>query len=107
VKDLQEAGAKIVPVSPNTVDLRNALQILAKQEGITRILSEGGATLAAGLIQLNLVDDFIVTRAPKLIGSAGISAIGDLGLASLAEAPYFTRIEILPLGNDIAEIYRK
>ncbi len=57
----------------------------AGQFGITSILVEGGAGLAASFIRAGLVDKFIFFVAPKLIGG-GISSIADLGVGHPSEA---------------------
>ncbi|MHA1571405.1 MAG: bifunctional diaminohydroxyphosphoribosylaminopyrimidine deaminase/5-amino-6-(5-phosphoribosylamino)uracil reductase RibD, partial [Alphaproteobacteria bacterium] len=58
----------IVPAAANGwVDLEKALAALGAR-GLTRVLVEGGAHLAASLLQASLVDEIAWFRAPKLIG---------------------------------------
>ena len=68
------------------LDLTRALEALAAK-GLTRILSEGGSTLAAGLITAGLVDELALFSGGVLIGAEGHPALGPLGLAALADAP--------------------
>ena len=80
-------------------DLPAALTLLAAQ-GLTRILCEGGATLAASLIRASLVDDLITYTAGTLIGAEGHPALGPLNLATLAAAPRLTLRSTQPIGPD-------
>ena len=81
------------------VDLTDALQRLASL-GLTRILCEGGASLAAALIRARLVDDLITFTAGKLIGGTGHAALGPLAHARLADLPTLTLIAHRQIGPD-------
>ncbi|MBB3912125.1 bifunctional diaminohydroxyphosphoribosylaminopyrimidine deaminase/5-amino-6-(5-phosphoribosylamino)uracil reductase RibD [Sphingomonas desiccabilis] len=75
--------------------------------GVDHLLVEGGAGAAAAFLAADAVDRLLFYRAPILIG-AGTSAIGDLGLASLAEAHGRWRfIEARSLGSDRREVYER
>lgn len=95
-------GARLLPCppSPEGLNLTAALRLLAA-EGLTRILSEGGGTLAAALLRAGLVDDLIQFTAGKTIGAEGRPAIGPLSLATLATAPQFYLLETRAVGPDI------
>jgi diaminohydroxyphosphoribosylaminopyrimidine deaminase/5-amino-6-(5-phosphoribosylamino)uracil reductase len=54
--------------------------------GITRVLVEGGAELAASLLRQRLVDRLAWFRAPMLLGGDGQAAIAALGVDALAQA---------------------
>jgi diaminohydroxyphosphoribosylaminopyrimidine deaminase/5-amino-6-(5-phosphoribosylamino)uracil reductase len=74
---------------------------------VNDLLVEGGAGAAAAFLAADLVDRLIVYRAPILIG-AGLSAIGDIGLASLADAHgCWTLIDSTALGTDRREVYER
>lgn len=88
------------------LDLTAAFRALAGA-GLTRILCEGGGTLAAGLIRADLVDDLALYSAGKLIGGDGRAALGALGLARLAEAPAFALVESRPLGPDLYSLWQR
>ena len=94
-------GARLLPcpLAHGHLDLTAALKILAAQ-GITRILSEGGGTVAAALIAAGLVDDLIHLTAGRLIGADGTAALGPLALPRLADAPAFRLIAQQALGPD-------
>ena len=94
-------GATLIetPEANGHLDLTAALQALAAK-GLTRILSEGGATLAAALVKARLVDDLALFSGGLLIGAEGHPALGPLGLTTLARAPRFTLRETRRLGPD-------
>ena len=103
---LAKAGVRLlhVPRVAGGVDLERALKALG-DEGLTRVLVEGGATLAAGLLKAHLVDQIAQFRAPAAIGGDGLGAIGALGLSGLKEMPRFRPVETLRLVEDVLETY--
>lgn len=74
--------------------------------GLTRILVEGGATLAAAFLKAGLADRFAWFRAPMILGGDGIPAAGALGLAGLDQAPRLELLSRASFGADVLEIYR-
>ncbi|MFZ2007696.1 MAG: bifunctional diaminohydroxyphosphoribosylaminopyrimidine deaminase/5-amino-6-(5-phosphoribosylamino)uracil reductase RibD [Stellaceae bacterium] len=104
---LAKAGVKIIRVAPDAaegVDLPGLLQKLG-DEGLTRLLVEGGGRLAASLLRAKLVDRLVWMRAPLLIGNDGVPAIAALDLAALAAAPRFTLASAETAGGDVIETY--
>ena len=96
-----------VPARPGgATDLAAALSALAKK-GITRVLVEGGATLAAALVRADLVDRIAWFRAPTLIGGDGLPALSALGVAAPDRARRFVRIGIERIGEDVLETLRR
>ena len=96
-----------VPATPDhTVDMAAAFQELGRR-GLTRVLVEGGATLAAVLLRAVLVDRLAWFHAPSLIGGDGIPAVAPLGITNLEDAPRFERLSLEPVGDDVLEILRK
>lgn len=75
-------------------------------KGITRLLVEGGSKIATSFVKENLVDELIWIKAPILIGSDGIPAIGQLNLHSVGSCPHFTRVSSEQFGSDTVEVYR-
>ncbi|MDQ2065732.1 bifunctional diaminohydroxyphosphoribosylaminopyrimidine deaminase/5-amino-6-(5-phosphoribosylamino)uracil reductase RibD [Xinfangfangia sp. CPCC 101601] len=100
-KSWADTGARLIecPEADGHLNLTEALRRLAA-EGVTRILCEGGGTLAARLIALNLVDELALYQAGCLIGAEGTAALGRLGLTALSEAPRLKRLETQSLGPD-------
>jgi len=107
-KALEAAGVKLIelPVSPAGVDLAAGAKQLAKA-GLTRILSEGGGTLAAGLLRANLVDRLAWFHAPGIIGGDGWPAAQAFGITQLSAMPRFTLAAQERFGEDLLTTYRK
>jgi diaminohydroxyphosphoribosylaminopyrimidine deaminase / 5-amino-6-(5-phosphoribosylamino)uracil reductase len=106
---LAAQGVKIIADEPDVmgnIDLATLLRRLG-DEGLTRLLVEGGGTLAAALLGAGLVDRLIWMRAPLLIGGDGIPAVAGLRLGDLADAPRFTLISSGIVGGDLIETYRR
>src|ERR1700736_3292865 len=103
-----DSGVTLIDVGSDAegqIDLAAALAALGER-GITRLLVEGGAKLAASLFRAGLVDRLAWVHAPLLIGGDGVPAIGNLGLAELAEAPGFERVSMESVGADVLSIFR-
>ncbi|GGD65988.1 bifunctional diaminohydroxyphosphoribosylaminopyrimidine deaminase/5-amino-6-(5-phosphoribosylamino)uracil reductase RibD [Erythrobacter arachoides] len=82
-------------------------QAIGGMEGVRFLFVEGGAGAAAAFLQHDLVDRLLLYRAPILIGG-GRTGVGDIGLASLADAHgRWRREDIRPLGPDTLEIYTR
>ncbi|MCH4249611.1 MAG: bifunctional diaminohydroxyphosphoribosylaminopyrimidine deaminase/5-amino-6-(5-phosphoribosylamino)uracil reductase RibD [Microbacteriaceae bacterium] len=70
------------------------------QQGMRRVLVEGGPTLAAAFLTAGLADELDLYLAPLLLGE-GRPAIGDLGIATLADAQHLTIDAVERLGTDL------
>lgn len=77
------------------------------ERGLTSVLVEGGAQIAASFVSAGLVDNLYVFSSGKIIGNSGLNAIGDLDLAALPDAPHFIPTGIRRLGPDMLATYRK
>ena len=99
-------GATLIetPEANGHLDLTAALQALAAK-GLTRILSEGVATLAAALVKARLVDDLALFSGGLLIGAEGHPALGPLGLTALADGPRPRLREARTLGPDTLSLW--
>jgi diaminohydroxyphosphoribosylaminopyrimidine deaminase/5-amino-6-(5-phosphoribosylamino)uracil reductase len=73
------------------LDLAAALQALGAA-GLTRLLVEGGAGLAGGLLCAGVVDRLAWFHAPAVLGADALAAISPLGVATLAAMPRFRRV---------------
>jgi 2,5-diamino-6-(ribosylamino)-4(3H)-pyrimidinone 5'-phosphate reductase len=69
VEWLFEQGVQVYVMGERQVDLKGALQCL-KEQGIHRLLVEGGGTLNEELLKQNLVDEIRVYIAPMIFGGA-------------------------------------
>jgi diaminohydroxyphosphoribosylaminopyrimidine deaminase/5-amino-6-(5-phosphoribosylamino)uracil reductase len=86
------------------VDLHAVLADLA-QRGINELHVEGGPRLNAALLAADLVDEFLLYLAPKLIGP-GLSIAALPELTALDDAPTLRFISAAPCGNDLRIIAR-
>ena len=91
---------------PDGIDLNWTLETLAAR-GLTRVLVEGGGRLAAALLRLDLVDRLAWFRAPSMMGDDGVPMAAGLGIEVLSQIPRFVRTELLALGADLLETYRR
>jgi len=93
---------RVPPAADGTLDLKASLSALAER-GLTRVLVEGGARLAAGLIRAGLVDRLEWFRSASLIGGDGTPALAALGVDHPDQSPRFDRIASRRAGDDLAE----
>src|SRR4051812_39488005 len=67
---------------------------------VRRLLLEGGPTLVAAFLRDGLVDEIVIHLAPMLLG-AGPWLVGDLGIATLADALSLDVVDVTRLGGDV------
>ena len=106
---LASSGVEVIDVpatATGETDLAAALAALVRK-GITRVLVEGGARLAAALVRGGLIDRIAWFRAPSLIGGDGRSALDTLGVAAPGAAPHFVRIGCEAIGDDLLETLQR
>jgi diaminohydroxyphosphoribosylaminopyrimidine deaminase/5-amino-6-(5-phosphoribosylamino)uracil reductase len=104
-----EAGVQILPVpwAKPGLDLAALLGALA-QRGVTRVMAEGGAGLAAALLRGGFVDRLAWFHAPGVMGGDGLPAVQPLPLAVLSAMPRFRRVSSRPVGADwLTELERE
>jgi diaminohydroxyphosphoribosylaminopyrimidine deaminase/5-amino-6-(5-phosphoribosylamino)uracil reductase len=82
------------------IDLIATFHELANR-GLTRILVEGGSSLATSLMRLDLIDRIAWFQAPIFLGNDGVAAIKSLGIDDLEYAHKFRRISVSKSGNDL------
>ena len=104
----RSAGVDLVPVpdSEGQVDVGSLMQNLGTR-GLTRVLCEGGGTLAASLLSAGLVDQLVVFSAGKVLGAEGKPAVGALGISQLSMAPEFELTGRCRVGADIMHVWRQ
>jgi diaminohydroxyphosphoribosylaminopyrimidine deaminase/5-amino-6-(5-phosphoribosylamino)uracil reductase len=105
---LAGAGVKLfeLPASSAGIDLLAGAKILA-QNGLTRVLVEGGGTLAAGLLRAGLVDRLAWFHAPGIIGGDGWPSAQGFGVQRLADMPRFVPVAHERWGEDCLTTFRK
>ncbi len=104
----RQAGADLVPVpdSEGQIDVASMMRNLGAR-GLTRVLCEGGGTLAASLLSAGLVDQLVVFSAGKVLGAEGKPSVGDLGVSQISMAPEFGLMEQRRVGADIMHVWRR
>jgi diaminohydroxyphosphoribosylaminopyrimidine deaminase/5-amino-6-(5-phosphoribosylamino)uracil reductase len=105
---LQNHGLKVFRVGAHgaQLDLAAVMTLLA-QQGITRLMVEGGPILAAALVAENLVDAAVLLRSRRPIGGEGIDALEGMPLTALTQSPHLRARAIESLGEDIAETFER
>jgi len=83
---------------------REALVAL-RERGVQSLLVEGGATLAAALVQDALVDRMVIFRAPLVLGAGSLNAFGTAMAARAADAPRWRLVESRRFGDDEMTVY--
>ena len=101
------AGVEVIEVAPDGDGHPDALATFNAlgERGITRLLVEGGAHIAAALLGARLVDRLECFRAPNIIGGDGAPAAEAFALDRLADAPAFVRHAVSELGGDLLEAF--
>ena len=96
------AGRRVLDDAAETVLLRTrdpheALAALRERDR-QHVFLEGGPTLAGAFLREGLVDEVVTYLAPMLLG-AGRSAVGDLGIESIADALHLDVTDVTLLGD--------
>jgi len=92
------------PDSIDPLDLKDGLEFLAAK-GITRLMVEGGPTLASAMIAADLVDEAVLFYSAKAVGEGGIEALDGAAWAMLKQRLTLTASE--PVGPDRQETYQR
>jgi diaminohydroxyphosphoribosylaminopyrimidine deaminase / 5-amino-6-(5-phosphoribosylamino)uracil reductase len=105
---LSAAGAHVlrVPSPDGRLDISAVLKVLAER-GITRLMVEGGPTLAASLVATDLVDEAKLFRSAKMVGADAINALEGLPLGALVDSPRLKRVKSEQVGADALDIFER
>lgn len=109
LKVFRDCGVEVLPVTPDAAGLPDMMQAAAALagHGITRVLVEGGARLAASALRAGLIDRLEWFRAATVIGGDGLAAVAPFGVDRLADACGFQRTGIRRAGADVVESYAR
>lgn len=99
---LAAAGVRCLQVAHDDmgIDPGAALAALGAA-GLTRVLAEGGARLAAALLRAGLVDRLAWFSAPSLMGGDGWPAVQAMAVRQLSGMARFRRVAQRPVGPDL------
>jgi diaminohydroxyphosphoribosylaminopyrimidine deaminase/5-amino-6-(5-phosphoribosylamino)uracil reductase len=105
---LGAAGAQVIrapgaSTAPG-LDLHAVLRTLAEQ-GITRLLVEGGSRVASSLVSSDLADEVWLLRGPEAIGADGVPALDASPLSAITASPRLKLRASEALGTDTLTIY--
>ncbi|QOZ26278.1 bifunctional diaminohydroxyphosphoribosylaminopyrimidine deaminase/5-amino-6-(5-phosphoribosylamino)uracil reductase RibD [Bradyrhizobium sp. CCBAU 51753] len=107
---LGAAGAQVIRVTAAAsgpgLDLPAVLHALAER-GITRLMVEGGARVAASFVAAGLIDEAWLLRGPEAVGAGGVPALDALPLAAITQSPAFRLHASEMLGKDSLSIYER
>lgn len=105
---LGAAGAQVMRAAEadRGLDLYAVLHELSAR-GITRLMVEGGARVAASFVAADLVDEIWLLRGAGTIGEGGIAALGDLPLSAITQSPRYRASMSDVLGEDVLTIYER
>ncbi len=98
---LTEAGVTVLRVGTGSggLDIQAMLKLVAER-GITRLLVEGGARVAASFVSNGLADEVILFRAPVVIGPDGVRALAGGALSAIERSPRYRIAVDARLGED-------
>ncbi|MBM3528791.1 MAG: bifunctional diaminohydroxyphosphoribosylaminopyrimidine deaminase/5-amino-6-(5-phosphoribosylamino)uracil reductase RibD [Alphaproteobacteria bacterium] len=104
---LRAKGVEVLRVDERNgrLDIPAVLKALAER-GITRLMVEGGPTVAASFVQAGLVDEAAVFRAPNPI-EGGIGALEGLPLTALTQAAWLKPVATEAVGADTLQTYER
>ena len=105
---LRARGAEVfrVNAADGRLDPKEIVKVLAGR-GITRLMVEGGPTVAASFVQADLVDEAALFRSPNPVGADGIDALEGLPLTALTQSARLKPIASEAVGGDIVEMFER
>lgn len=105
---LRDKGVEVLRVEATAgrFDIAKLLKVLAER-GITRLMVEGGPTVAASFVKAGLVDEVTLFRSPKTIGPDGVDALEGMPLTALTNSPKLKSVGTTPVGVDAMEQFER
>ena len=105
---LGAAGAQVIRIhaTPGGFDLAAVLHALSAR-GITRLMVEGGARVAASLVAAGLVDEVWLLRGPATVGADGVSALDATPLSAITQSPAYRVRASETLDKDTLTIFER
>jgi len=100
---LQGRGVEVMRLAAAD-DLRAVLKCLAGRS-ISRLLLEGGPTLAAALIAADLVDEAVLFHSARVVGNDGVDALDPTAMATLKKR--LRHLASTPVGADREDLYER
>ena len=105
-KTLKERGVKFFFSGDKRVDLK-ALMNYLHEEGIEKLMLEGGATLNFSMIKAGLIDEISICVAPMIVGGANAKTFFDgEGFDTMDEAVRLELTDSFTLDKDLILTYK-
>jgi diaminohydroxyphosphoribosylaminopyrimidine deaminase/5-amino-6-(5-phosphoribosylamino)uracil reductase len=95
---------------PASTDGRLSLDVVLESlgaEGVTRVLVEGGPTIADAFLAADLVDEVVIGHGTEPLGSKGRTPVGDHGLEFLAQVDRWQTADERRIGADRLSVHRR
>ena len=95
---------------PTGTDGRLSLVVVLESlaaEGVTRVLVEGGPTIAGAFLAADLVDEVVIGHGTEALGSKGRKPAGDHGLELLEQAERWQTVDERMIGVDRLTVHRR
>ena len=92
--------------SDGRLDLAAVLKLMGAR-GVTRLMVEGGPTLAAALLAADLIDEAVLFQSSKVVGTDGVDALNGLPLAALTQSPRLKCVMSEPVGADTRLVFER
>jgi diaminohydroxyphosphoribosylaminopyrimidine deaminase / 5-amino-6-(5-phosphoribosylamino)uracil reductase len=99
------ATVEYLPKGARGVDLQALVARLAELD-VNELWVEAGATLAGAFLEAQLVDEWILYLAPKVLGPTARPLLDVAPLQQLAEAKDFAIRDVRPVGSDLRLLLR-
>jgi len=105
----RDKGVEVVTIAPDHTGRPDPVGIVraVAAKGITRLLAEGGGSLAASLLGAGVIDRIAWFRASGIMGGDGLSAVGPFGVVAPDGMARFKAVECVAAGDDIMELYER
>ena len=105
---LRAKGVEVfrVATTDGRLDLAQVLKTLGDR-GITRLMVEGGPTVAGAFVRADLVDEAALFSSPKPVGAAGIDALEGLPLTALTRSRRLKPVASEAVGGDTVEFFER
>lgn len=109
-KALTELGVRVVrvPTAGGLIDLREMLAMLAREEGVATVMTEGGSRLMGRLHDAGLFNELRVYIAPMVMGDpASLASVQGRAVAALEDVVRWRLVDSYTWGDDVELRYRR
>jgi diaminohydroxyphosphoribosylaminopyrimidine deaminase/5-amino-6-(5-phosphoribosylamino)uracil reductase len=96
---------RVAAYAAGRLDL-NAVLYSLHDDGITRVMVEGGPTVSAAFLKAGLVDEAVIARGTEALRDQGREPLVDCGLELFEDAAAWRCVEERAIGEDRLSIYR-